>query len=151
MSAGKTLAFVFLVFTMATTLSHAQSHKVLHNFHWTDGASPQAGLVQGLNGNLYGTATYGGAAGNCQSPCGGTIFEVTQDGSFKVLYQFCSQANCADGNSPYASLLQATNGNLYGTTYAGGANDAGTVFEVTPSGQLTTLYTFCAKESCADG
>lgn len=150
-STGKTLTFLLLAFTMTTTLSQAQTHTVLHSFDWTDGADPNAGLVQGINGNFYGATTYGGAAGNCLYSCAGTIFEITPEDTFKVLYQFCSLANCADGNFPYATLLQATNGNLYGTTNAGGANGAGTVFEITPSGRLITLYSFCSKRGCADG
>src|SRR6266849_2804589 len=99
MSARKPLAFLFLVFTMtmATALSQAQTETVLHSFDWTDGASPIAGLVQGLNGNLYGATTYGGTAGNCLHSCAGTIFEVSPDGAYHLLYQFCSLANCADG------------------------------------------------------
>jgi hypothetical protein len=65
----KALTFLLLVFTMATMLSQAQTHTVLHSFDWTDGADPNAGLVQGVNGNLYGAATYGGAAGNCLYSC----------------------------------------------------------------------------------
>jgi uncharacterized repeat protein (TIGR03803 family) len=151
----KALTFLFLLFAMtmttATAQLQAQTHTVLHSFDWTDGASAIAGLVQGLNGNLYGAATYGGAAGNCQYSCAGTIFEITPSGVYHLLYQFCSLANCADGNYPYATLLQATNGNLYGTTLAGGAKHSGTVFEITPSGRLTTLHSFCSERGCADG
>jgi uncharacterized repeat protein (TIGR03803 family) len=147
------LTFLLLLFAMTVTTvrSQAQTQTVLHSFDWTDGADPNAGLVQGVNGNLYGTATYGGAAGNCQYACAGTIFEITAGGTYHLLYQFCSLANCADGLYPYATLLQATNGNLYGTTNAGGANGAGTVFEITPSGRLTTLHSFCSERGCADG
>ena len=154
-STHKTLTFLFLLFTitmtMATAPSQAQTHTVLHSFDWTDGADPKAGLVEGVDGNLYGTATYGGAAGNCQYSCAGTIFEITAGGSYRLLYQFCSLANCADGLYPYANLLQAANGNLYGTTTGGGAYGAGTVFEITPAGRLTTIYSFCARKACADG
>ena len=68
-STGKTLTFLLLAFTMTTTLSQAQTHTVLHSFDWTDGADPNAGLVQGINGNFYGATTYGGAAGNCLYSC----------------------------------------------------------------------------------
>jgi len=76
-----------------------------------------------------------------------------------VIYNFCSQKNCADGATPSALVLR-TNGNFYGTTDAGGANNngtfcpnvgCGTVFEITPAGKLTTLYNFCAQTNCADG
>jgi uncharacterized repeat protein (TIGR03803 family) len=56
-----------------------------------------------------------------------------------------------DGYSPYAGLVQATNGDFYGTTFEGGANGDGTVFKITPSGTLTTLYSFCSQSGCTDG
>jgi uncharacterized repeat protein (TIGR03803 family) len=69
-----------------------------------------------------------------------------------TLYSFCSLANCADGANPQAGLVQATNGEIYGNTQLGGAsNGAGTVFQITPSGTLTTLYSFCSLANCADG
>jgi uncharacterized repeat protein (TIGR03803 family) len=111
----------------------------------TDGELPYAGLVQASNGNFYGT-TVGGGAKN-----GGTVFEITPRGKLTTLYSFCSQTSCTDGELPYAGLVQATNGNFYGTTLAGGANGKGTVFEITAAGTLTTLYSFCSQPSCADG
>ena len=56
-----------------------------------------------------------------------------------------------NGRYPYAGLVQGTDGNFYGTTYVGGANDGGTVFKITPQGVLTTLYSFCSQQDCADG
>ncbi len=111
----------------------------------TDGEYPVAGLVQGTDGNFYGTTPEGGANG------GGTVFKITPTGTLTTLYSFCAQNNCADGANPAAGLVQATDGNFYGTTYAGGANGYGTVFKITPSGTLTTLYSFCSKGGCADG
>jgi uncharacterized repeat protein (TIGR03803 family) len=110
-----------------------------------DGISPSAGLVQASNGNFYGTTTSGGAS------FGGTVFEITPGGTLTTLYSFCSQLNCADGELSYAGLVQASNGNFYGTTVLGGAHGAGTVFEITPAGTLTTLYSFCSKTNCTDG
>jgi uncharacterized repeat protein (TIGR03803 family) len=121
----------------------------------TDGFGPAAGLVQATNGDLYGTTTAGGA--NCVSDDGcGTVFEITLAGTLTTLYSFCSQAGCADGEFPYAGLVLATDGNFYGTTLYGGANSsvtrsAGTVFEITPAGYLTTLYSFCSQAGCIDG
>src|SRR5271156_3730450 len=111
----------------------------------TDGANPIAGLVQATNGNLYGTTYFGGTNGL------GTVFEITPAGQLTTLYSFCSQSGCTDGATPYAGLVQATNGNLYGTTSEGGTNFAGTVFDITPAGQLTTLYSFCSQPGCTDG
>jgi uncharacterized repeat protein (TIGR03803 family) len=71
-----------------------------------------------------------------------------------TLCSFCSQSGCADGEEALAGLVQATNGDLYGTTASGGANNGGTVFKITPSGTLTTLYSFTCPGvfgDCADG
>ena len=112
----------------------------------TDGTLPIGGLVQGTDGNLYGT-TAGGGANNR-----GTVFKITSSGVLTTLYNFCSQEGCADGAQPFAGLVLATNGNFYGTTAYGGANNNnGTVFEITPRGALTTLYSFCAENGCPDG
>jgi uncharacterized repeat protein (TIGR03803 family) len=67
-----------------------------------------------------------------------------------TLYSFCPQNGCADGAYP-SGLIQATNGYLYGTTSIGGASGLGTVFKITPSGTLTTLYSFCSQPNCTDG
>jgi uncharacterized repeat protein (TIGR03803 family) len=114
----------------------------------TDGAAPHAGLVQATNGDLYGTTFAGGA--NCSYPCG-TVFKITPGGTLTTLYSFCSQAGCTDGEDPEAGLVQAANGDLYGTTSAGGAHSGGAVFKITPSGTLTTLYSFCSRSGCTDG
>jgi uncharacterized repeat protein (TIGR03803 family) len=120
-----------------------------------DGSFPST-LVQGYDGGLYGTTFLGGASN------GGAIFKITPAGELTTLYSFCSLANCADGAQPVGGLIQATNGNFYGTTVYGGTNDSvprcsdpgegcGTIFEVTPAGRLTTLYSFCSQPDCADG
>ena len=111
----------------------------------SDGVYPEAGLVQATNGNLYGT-TAGGALGNY-----GAIFKITPSGALTTLYNFCSQTGCTDGEYPYAGLVQTTDGNLYGTTQDGGVNGSGTIFRITPSGALTTLYKFCPQSGCPDG
>jgi uncharacterized repeat protein (TIGR03803 family) len=68
------------------------------------------------------------------------------------LHRFCAKSACPDGQAPYAGLTLATNGNFYGTTPFGGANgNNGTVFEITPAGKLTTLYSFCSQTGCPDG
>lgn len=122
-----------------------------------DGNLPSGALVQAANGNFYGTTTYGGANNGCNGSCG-TVFEITPTGALTTLYSFCSRSNCADGYGPLAGLIQAADGNFYGTTYYGGANvgscfgfGCGTVFEITPTGTLTTLYSFCPQSNCMDG
>jgi len=129
----------------------------LYNFcsvggsYCTDGANPYAGLVQATDGNFYGT-TFDGGANNtidCGGTCG-TAFQLTPGGALTTLYSFCSLANCADGNAPYAGLIQGADGNFYGTTVSGGATSGnGTAYVITPGGVLTTLYSFCSG-SCGD-
>ncbi|MFZ0419618.1 MAG: choice-of-anchor tandem repeat GloVer-containing protein [Candidatus Sulfotelmatobacter sp.] len=139
------LAALLVLAVITTQAAQAQTFKTLFSFDGTDGASPYAGLVQGTNGNLYGTTEADGVNDR------GTAYEITPSGTLTTLYNFCSQSGCTDGASPYAGLVLATNGNFYGTTYVGGAEDDGTVFELTPSGTLTTLYSFCSQTSCTDG
>src|ERR1039458_5494955 len=111
----------------------------------TDGQYPVAGLVQAANGDLYGTTQYGGTNGE------GAVFKISPGGTLTTLYSFCSQTNCTDGSAPDAELVQAANGDLYGTTQYGGTNGGGTVFKITPGGTLTTLYSFCSQTNCTDG
>ena len=109
-----------------------------------DGATPESAPVLGSDGNLYGT-TNGFAYGGY-----GTVYKMTLSGELTTLYTFCSLAECADGSLPNA-LMQASDGNFYGTTNRGGSSNAGTIFKVTPSGQFTSLYSFCSLANCADG
>jgi uncharacterized repeat protein (TIGR03803 family) len=121
-----------------------------------DGAVPYAGLVQATNGELYGTTGNGGTLGFCPPQTSylqgcGTVFKMTPSGTLTTLHNFCSLSGCADGSLPTAALVQAANGGLYGTTSSGGAGNSGTVFSITPSGALTTLYSFCSQSGCPDG
>jgi uncharacterized repeat protein (TIGR03803 family) len=95
----------------------------------SDGETPFGGLAQASDGNLSGTTSFGGGRN------GGEVFKVTPSGSLTgPVYNFCSQTDCTDGAFPNATLLQAADGNFYGTTFGGGANgNYGTVFQVTPS------------------
>ncbi len=120
----------------------------LHNFTGFphDGDGPLAGLIQATDGSFYGTTEWGGANNECDFGCG-TVFKMTPGGKVTVLHSFCSQSyNCADGEYPEAGLVQATDGNFYGTTAWGGGGDCtlgcGTVFKITPDGTLTTLHSF---------
>jgi uncharacterized repeat protein (TIGR03803 family) len=117
----------------------------LHSFSGTDGAYPFAGLVQGTDGEFYGTTSQGGANGY------GAVFKITPTGKLVTVHSFCAQTNCADGEYPFAGLVQGIDGEFYGTTSQGGANGYGTVFKITPEGKLATLYSFCAQADCADG
>jgi uncharacterized repeat protein (TIGR03803 family) len=117
----------------------------------SDGWTPYGGLTLATDGNFYGTTTYGGICGvPYDAPPCGTVFRITPTGHLTTLYSFCSLTNCADGAGPIGKLLQAPDGNFYGTTSAGGIRDddfpygGGTIFRMTPAGQLTTIFTFDA-------
>ncbi len=111
----------------------------LHTFSDTnaaDGLSPQGSLVQGSDGNFYGTTS--GNSRPLRNP--GTVFKITTNGVLTGLYSFTGGN---DGSRPFAGLVQGNDGNLYGTTYAGGANGSGTVFKINPDGTgFTTLHNF---------
>ena len=119
-----------------------------------DGGAPMTSLVQATDGNFYGTA---GGGTNCPPTGCGIVFKISGSGTLTSLYNFCSQPNCADGDAPGASLVQAPDGNFYGTTASGGIENGqcefgcGTVFKITPTGILTTLYKFCSQPNCTDG
>jgi uncharacterized repeat protein (TIGR03803 family) len=108
--------------------------------HCNDGANPVGGLTQATDGNFYGTTEYGGT-GTGGLP-EGVAFKITPAGQLTVLYNFCSVASCTDGSSPYGGLVQATDGNFYGTTLGGGTHNYGVIFQLTPSGKYTVLYNF---------
>jgi len=143
---SKALAVIAATLIMASVLAPgawaADNYKILHRFTGgADGGYLDAGLIFDSSGNLYGTASVGGAYGN------GAVFELTpnSDGSWteKVLYSFTGGT---DGGTPYAALIFDTAGNLYSTTYGGGVYGYGTVFMLTPNsdGSWTeaTLYSF---------
>jgi uncharacterized repeat protein (TIGR03803 family) len=109
-----------------------------------DGVLPAVALMQATDGDLYGVAPGGANEG-------GTVFKISPGGQFASVYNFCSQPNCTDGEGPAAALIQTANGEFYGTTTSGGANGGGTIFRISASGQLTTLYNFCSQANCADG
>ena len=111
-----------------------------------DGAILFDSLLQGTSGEYYG-ATWGGGPAN-----GGTVFTITPEGTLATLYSFCvvNYPFCSDGSNPI-TLVLGRDGNFYGATASGGANNAGTVFKITPAGTLTTIYSFCALVGCTDG
>ena len=111
----------------------------LHSFLGLEGDSPFGALVQGTDGNFYGTTAYGGTH-PCTLPSGGcgVVFKITPGGTLTTLHSF----DGTDGNFPTGALIQATDGNFYGTTAEGGAYGYGTVFKITPGGTLTTLHSF---------
>jgi uncharacterized repeat protein (TIGR03803 family) len=134
----------------------AQTFTLLARFDVTNGAEPYYGaLIQGIDGNFWGTTETGGLyTGNGQALCQqtgcGTVFKISPKGKLTTVYNFCQQTNCVDGIAPYYGLVQDTAGNFFGTTYYGGSELLGNLFELTPQGQLTNIHSFCTG-SCDDG
>lgn len=115
---------------------------ILHSFDdgsvVNDGSSPQSALIQGTDGNFYGTTSSGGSAGY------GTIFKITPLGAVTIVHSFGDGSVTNDGLNPSANcaLLQASDGNFYGATGGGGTYNAGTIFKITPQGAVTILHNF---------
>jgi uncharacterized repeat protein (TIGR03803 family) len=128
----KTTCIVFVFCIAAVVVSPAQTFTTLVRFDGSDGNGP-AGVVQGTDGNFYGTTSPGGADD------AGEIFKIDPAGKLIRLYSFCY---CADGYFDVAGVVLGTDGNFYGTTVYGGTNNLGTVFKITPDGNLTTLHSF---------
>ena len=127
----------------ATQSGQAPTHAaytVLYSFTGgADGAYPYAGLLQDKACNLYGTTAHGNVL-TCDAPLGcGTVFKLDATGTETVLHRFTGGV---DGEIPYAGLVQDKAGNLYGTTFYGGASNAGVVFKVDPTGTESVLHTF---------
>jgi uncharacterized repeat protein (TIGR03803 family) len=123
----------------AAAFAQAQTVSTIYNFadNGASGANPwYVTLVQGTNGNLYGTTYNGG------KDLFGTVFNVTDSGSQKIIYSFTGTAT--DGAFPTGGLTLGTDGNFYGTTQQGGAHQMGTAFKVTPTGTITILHSFNA-------
>jgi uncharacterized repeat protein (TIGR03803 family) len=146
------IAFFCAFLCVGAINSHAQNFTTLLIFDGANGANPKSvTLVQAMDGNLYGTTSGGGSTANCSGGCG-TIFKISLDGKLTTLHNFCAQPDCTEGMNPQAGLIQARDGNFYGTTLGGGTHSGnGTVFRITSSGMLTTIYSFCAMQNCADG
>jgi uncharacterized repeat protein (TIGR03803 family) len=134
-------------------LDTAGNETVLHSFSGADGLGPSSVLIADASGNLYGTTSGGGNRG-----CGGTgcgvVFELSpQSGGYwteSVLYVFCSLSNCADGEEPLTGpLVRDAGGNLYGTTYVGGAYNDGTVFKLDSTGKETVVHNFAGTKDGA--
>ncbi|HWZ95186.1 MAG TPA: choice-of-anchor tandem repeat GloVer-containing protein [Opitutaceae bacterium] len=123
------------VFKLSVSSGGVGTLTSLVSFTGTNGAYPDATLVQGSDGNFYGTTQYGGASGATGH---GTVFKITLAGVLTTLVSFVD----TNGAYPTAGLVQGSDGNFYGTTSGGGSNSDGTVFKITPAGALTTLVSF---------
>ena len=120
---------------------------VLHTFkgYPNDGNRPLGILVQGTDGNFYGTTYHGGTTNN-----NGTVFKITPTGAYTLLYSFNYGNGNFDAQLPLAGLTLGTDGNFYGTTGNGGTKNAGAIFKITPAGAESVLYSFCSV-TCNDG
>ena len=111
---------------------------VVHSFGGRS-SQPVGPVIQGSDGNFYGTTAYGGSD-SCLAYLCGTVFKLTPQRTFTVLHNFGDVVN--DGRTPYAGLLQATDGNFYGVTVTGGTMGYGVIFQITPTGAYSILYNF---------
>lgn len=140
---GTTFAGSFFKITPDGTLT------TLYNFcpkpGCFQGMSPSGALALGTDGNFYGTTQIGGYPGH------GVVFKITPTGTLTTLHVFCKETNCPDGSTPAAGLVLARDGTFYGTTTRGGAAQQGTIFRIGPSGNFTTLHSFCMETNCTDG
>jgi uncharacterized repeat protein (TIGR03803 family) len=128
----------------------AQTFRHLADFQGNNGIFPVGSLVQGTDGNFYGTTYVGGSGSGCYGvglPGCGTVFRISAAGRMETLYSFCSQPNCADGAYPLAGLVLGLDGVLYGTT-SGGPEGCGTIFKITQRGELTTVYSLASQDGC---
>ena len=140
------MAGLILLLCATATFSTAQTFTTLYSFAGTaanDGSLPGYGaLVQGFDGNLYGTTVQGGI--NCSEGAAGCgeVFKITPGGVLTGIHEFCAAGSCPDGNQPEGGLALNIDGSLYGMTQFGGTSGSGTVFKITPGAPLDTLYSF---------
>jgi uncharacterized repeat protein (TIGR03803 family) len=127
---------------------------VLHSFvvqpgqFYPDGAAPEDALVQASDGNFYGTTSTGGTLSTYYQS--GTLFRITTKGVFTKLWDFNATDTSVNGISPYGGLIQASDGNLYGTTTAGGGTpNSGTVYQLALGGALSQVMSFDAATTGA--
>lgn len=131
---GNLLTIVAAIIATGCITVSAQTVTTLHSFNGADGRSPEAALVQGIDGHFYGTTPLGGAHAK------GTVFKIDATGSLTTLHSFSGSPG--DGAVPIGGLVQGNDGNFYGTTASGGAFFQGTVFRMTSSGAVTVLHSF---------
>ncbi len=146
---------------VAFEVDTAGNETVLHTFSGGDGADPDSILLFDSKGNLYGTTGYGGGGSGCGNTGCGTVFVLTPQSSGNwsetVLYSFCTVANCTDGAEPDTGpLVRDVRGNIYGTTYFGGAyrncngDECGVVFRLDTAGKEAVLHSFTGGKDGAN-
>jgi uncharacterized repeat protein (TIGR03803 family) len=141
-----------VVFKLSPAGGSRWDETVLHAFCSTadcaDGDRPSGGLVIDATGNLFGLTAEGGKSGCPGGRSCGVLYKVTPDGHQKVVYAFCSQSSCADGDLPLGRLTIDSAGRLLGTTFIGGAHQGGTIFRWS-GGKYEVVFDFCSG-ACGD-
>ncbi len=132
LSSWRTICFLCAFCAAISIASAVGTFRTLVSFDGPDGEVPSGSLVQGIDGNFYGTTGGGGANRD------GVVFEISAGGKLTTLHSFDGTEGCC----PHVGLVQAADGNFYGTAYGGGVNHIGSVFKVTAGGKLTTLHSF---------
>jgi uncharacterized repeat protein (TIGR03803 family) len=131
---GRTgLICVLAALAMVPARAQTYSEVVLHEFTRQTGAHPVVGVIRDSAGNLYGTTTVGGTAGQ------GVVYKLDKTGRYTVLHNF---RGGADGRQPYAGVIRDSAGNLYGTTSSGGTGKSGVVYKLDTAGHERVLYSF---------
>ena len=132
--------FPLFLFLGSHVTAQSVTETVLHSFAGTpsDGANPFTGLISDSAGNLYGTTFHGGANNL------GTIFKLDTSNNLTVLHSFAGTPS--DGGNPGGPVILDSAGNLYGTTYHGGANNLGTIFKLDTSNNLMVLHSFSGPD-----
>ncbi len=115
-------------------ISPTGDFQVLYNFDGTHGSGSAAPLIQASDGNFYGVSSEGGSLNQ------GVVYKLTPDDAFSVFYDF--SATAAQGNDPQGGLVEATDGNFYGTLVWGGAGGVGSIYRLTPAGVFTDIHDF---------
>ena len=129
------LSMIALSLLIAPTLASSQTYTKLYTYPNGGPAFPQI-MSQGRDGNLYSTIS------NAGTHKLGLVYVMTTEGALNDVYSFCSETACADGEYPFGGLTLGFDGNFYGTTQGGGSHGVGSVFKITPTGTLTTLWNF---------
>ena len=117
-------------------------YSVLHDFDGASGSNPYGPLALDSAGSLYGTTSTGGASGL------GAVFEIDTASNYLLLHDFAGGSS--DGSTPYSGIVNASSGALFGTTFNGGADDTGTIFEIERPGDFVLKYSFTAGSDGGD-
>jgi len=134
---------VILSCLVTAIVANAQTLTTMATFDGTNGSQP-LGLIQGFDGNFYGTTLQGGTTN------WGIAFKMTPAGVLTTVHNFCSMAGCLDGSWPEGRMTQATDGNIYGPTDNNGTGGAGVIYKITSAGKFAILHEFCLTD-CSDG